>query len=851
MAPPEPPTTITLKVKVPPGYVSNNGSSDEFALGSLPVSTTIGAVRHQIQQLIPSHPTPDRQRLLYGGRALVDNEQTLADALNTKRDATQTEYVVHLLVRPEGAANAPTPDGHRRGASMPSTPIPATGQQQPQLTPADHEALHAQQQQQHIMAHNQNMRRMMDMQQQHQRAMGNWPPAGVHFPQGAVAGGMPNFGQAVAQGQQQRAAMGMQGLGGQNGAAAAQQPNAEPVVNGAQFVDALRNATPVQQQQPSQAQQAPGTEAHAHAHAHAQAGNTPQQAGHHQQQPQQQQQQQRPPGRPISGQGFHLEGVGPNGQRFQFHHQTLNIPGAALPGQGLFGMPQMPGFMPQMPMPAGFPQQQGQLQAAGPSALDRAHENIAEMRRMLEEMRNANGATDEQRTRIADLEQRVQNVNGYIDPFNFHRVTTAGNPAGSSGVNTGRQSAPPSTFHPNPQQPSLFATRHDPQPFLFPPGSEIYNHAAPRSLFNAPPATFMAQRPSDPNEVTCYLLSGPQGPQALVFSPQHGAYTGGLPAVNSASASHTHTHWGRMTPTQTTTAPATAAQQPGQQALANLAPGQPAGAAAGVPNDPVAAAAAQHLANGQARQQAAEAAGPLQPVLNNMWLLLRLSVFAYFILGSNLGWRRPVVLVLVGMGYWIVRAGLFGEGGVVRRWWEGVMRVGPPAGGAGAGGADGGQVQQAEHGDGGAAPGVRQQQVMPTPEQVAQRLVHQRNAQANARVGQLRELVRPVERAVALFVASLWPGVGEAAVRAREDEERRRNEEEVAGRRRVEEDERGRREAEEVAKEKEKGEVGGAGEGAGKDKGTGSVSGSTSNGAPAQAEGPAAGESEETAGGSA
>ena len=54
-----------------------------------------------------------------------------------------------------------------------------------------------------------------------------------------------------------------------------------------------------------------------------------------------------------------------------------------------------------------------------------------------------------------------------------------------------------------------------------------------------------------------------------------------------------------------------------------------------------------------------------------------------------------------------------------------------------------------------------------------------------------RERVRPVERAVALFVASLWPGVGEATVQARrEAEERRRNEEEVERRRREEEEQR-------------------------------------------------------------
>jgi hypothetical protein len=82
---------------------------------------------------------------------------------------------------------------------------------------------------------------------------------------------------------------------------------------------------------------------------------------------------------------------------------------------------------------------------------------------------------------------------------------------------------------------------------------------------------------------------------------------------------------------------------------------------------------------------------------------------------------------------------------------------------------------------------------MPTPEEVAQRLLDRAarenaNPAANPHLHWLRERVRPAERAAALFVGSLWPGVGEAAVQAREAEERRRAEEEIAARRREEEE---------------------------------------------------------------
>ena len=138
-------------------------------------------------------------------------------------------------------------------------------------------------------------------------------------------------------------------------------------------------------------------------------------------------------------------------------------------------------------------------------------------------------------------------------------------------------------------------------------------------------------------------------------------------------------------------------------------------------------------------------------------------IFAYFVLGTNMGWRRPVALALIGAGFWMIRAGLFGDGGMLRRWWEGIVRVdqNPPR--AQEGGGVGGE---------------------PTPEQAAQRLLQQRDERLQrAPLHRLREQVRPVERAAALFLASLWPGVGEAHVRAREEAERRAQEEEVARRR--------------------------------------------------------------------
>ncbi|KAK5727820.1 hypothetical protein LTR17_012478 [Elasticomyces elasticus] len=774
MAPP-PPTSITLTVKVPPGHLE--GGADHFPLGSVDVSATIGAIRQQIQNVVPSHPSPEKQRLLYGGRALVDNEQTLADALNTKRDATQTEYVVHLLVKGEGHGSSSTPtaagaaQGHQRAVS---TPVAGQG------GPAVVNNAGLTEQQQLMQERQQHMRNaMLQQQQQQQRAQmaqmnvgmgmpmqpGLMPPnpfAGMQqFP-----GGMPaqmmghNFNQAVAQGQQQRAAMGMHGVGQQ---AVPQQDGtatAQPQMEGQQpAIPAMAsvNGQPTQQQQ------------------------------HPQGLP-----------RPVSGQGFHFEGIGPNGERVQIHQQVQAF---QLPLNGL--MPQFAGFpaQPQMQMP--FPQQQQPVPGQQPSALDRARDNMTEMRRMLDEMRDSGAANEEQRSRIERLRERVQGVEGYIDPFNVHGAATNGTPQINPPVHAPPPHAPP------------------PAQGLPPPPT----NAVPMNFFNRPGAPFaqpfqqprhhiqqhihpqQQQQQARATDTTCYLLSGPQGPQALLFSPQHGTYTGAFTTGPTVG----------LRPTPTTTAPAGVVQQPNaqqqpnpqQDALRQLV--QHAQAQNQNQNQQLAAnPAAPQAVNGQPQAAAADPNPPAQAIMNNIWLLFRVLIFVYFVMGSNLGWRRPAALAVIGVGFWMVRAGLFGEGGLVRGWWEGVVRVGPVQGQGGARG-QGAQGQDAANTQGGnvnAIPrgeqaGAAGQGAMPTPEQVAQRLIDERR---NGGQQQWREFVRPVERAVALFVASLWPGIGEAHVRDQEREvQRARDEAEVEGRRREEE---AKKAEEEVKKaEEEKGKV--------------------------------------------
>jgi hypothetical protein len=147
----------------------------------------------------------------------------------------------------------------------------------------------------------------------------------------------------------------------------------------------------------------------------------------------------------------------------------------------------------------------------------------------------------------------------------------------------------------------------------------------------------------------------------------------------------------------------------------------------------------------------------------HVWFVIRMAFFIYFF-SAGLDWRRLIPMSLIGLGVWLIHIGLFDERWEgIRRHFEGLImddanpRANAPAGGA------------RQHGDGA---GDRE----PRPEDTAARLLAAREA---SNVGWLRERTRTMERAVAMFVASLWPGVGERHLRAR-DEARQRAEEAAA-----------------------------------------------------------------------
>ena len=245
-----------------------------------------------------------------------------------------------------------------------------------------------------------------------------------------------------------------------------------------------------------------------------------------------------------------------------------------------------------------------------------------------------------------------------------------------------------------------------------------------------------------------YLLSSPSGPQALLVSPW-GTYTAPWHAPTSAGSGiplimQQHGH---LPPTPTVPAMHATTTAP-QNPPANNAPPQP---------------------RQQQVQQVNDARDLLRlivPLGGHIWLLIRLFGFVYFFTAGG-GSRRAFLLGAFAFLVFIAQTGIFrplvrGVWEPIRHHVEGLLPIPgnepPPAPVRGAGGTQNPPTAIAEDG---AAPRDRQ----PTPQDAAARLLQEREQRDTSVV---REQIRRIERAVALFVGSLVPGFGERHIAARD-----------------------------------------------------------------------------------
>ena len=267
---------------------------------------------------------------------------------------------------------------------------------------------------------------------------------------------------------------------------------------------------------------------------------------------------------------------------------------------------------------------------------------------------------------------------------------------------------------------------------------------------------------------TVYLLSSPQGPQALLVSPQ-GRYI--TPGLNIGTNT--------LRPVQGNGDP-----NPTQNPSVNP------------PNPTNERRRVVRVAN-HGRVDAVQGARPdaardlvriLLPLGGHLWLLLRLFGFVWFFMGGA-DWRRTFLVLAAAIVVFLSQTAAFRP--LVEAVWEPIRRhvenlvplaTENPAQNPGVGVRAEGQ---------GRPENERPPESIPRPEDLAARLQRERDDRDQ---GLLNRSLRRAERATVLFIASLVPGVGErhiaardAAVAARqaaerEQEEQRRRHEELVQR---------------------------------------------------------------------
>ena len=290
---------------------------------------------------------------------------------------------------------------------------------------------------------------------------------------------------------------------------------------------------------------------------------------------------------------------------------------------------------------------------------------------------------------------------------------------------------------------------------------------------------------TNPSPHSMYLLSSPGGLQALVLSPS-GFYVSPAPVVNFPVLQNTNL-----------VDPFAGLHQPvlGVPSVTAGLQHNNDSAALGAPNQAIAVQQAHAVGipqptNVQPAQQVQQAP-PNQgrdivriiiPLGGHLWLLIRLFGFVYFFT-HGASWQRTILLSLGAVLLFVAQTGVFRP--FLQHVWDPIRghaeALVPLAGDE--------QPRRPNADRGGTAnpPSNSNRPQNPTPQETAERLLQERQRRDE---GLIRQAIRRIERAVALFIASLVPGVGERHIAAREaaeaarqaeqraEEERRRQEEE-------------------------------------------------------------------------
>ncbi|KAA6412087.1 MAG: hypothetical protein FRX48_04237 [Lasallia pustulata] len=725
--------TIVLHVLSPSTEVPK-----KLTFSSVPTSTTVGELKLKIRDAVATKPAPERQRLIYRGKALTNNVIMLRDVFGQDTIDSAEPLSLHLVLpptaenpyppssvsssRPRPASSefqaltpprpassgfqAPTPPRPASTGQLPTNaphvrPMPGQGFMRegtdgappPPAMPWQNMQVHqgplsphtAQHLNHHLAALTQQLGLPFPMPgmnnspglPHNQNQTGPWqqPP---HM--------NPSFHQTLAQQQQARAAAGLDGVG--NLAGDLHQRAESPMI--AQQRD--QSTTPGDGQGPRDA------------------GNTT---------------------------TIVREGQGPHGAHWRM---TINGSIATFPGigsnfnGGMNGgeraMPNSSIISPHGPTaePTGTPNMRQPLRSLGSSSTEQTAANLIE--RQSQHIRNS----------LAQMQQRASSLE----------------------QNTPREGLGPTQI----ARPSNLTMRAEQA--RTPTGVNESNTIAESS-------TAASTSTTSPSPMV-YLLSSPSGPRALLMTHSE-MYTTPFLGVSSINGgSHAIFHHG-----------------PGIAAQATAT-----GRDDAINGQPVLAQSAQHgevVAQPQQQQPQQEVQpNPARdifrivlPLGGHVWLLIRLFGFVYFFT-SGAGWRRTILLGLCAILVFVAQTGVFRPlqqtiWEPLRRHVEGLM----PVAGNNPPNADG----RAARGDSVTERGNAGGQGELDPREVADRLLReQRNRDGDF----IRRNLRRAERAVAFFLASLVPGVGERHIAARDAAEAERLAAERAAQ------ERAQREAEEAAR---------------------------------------------------
>ncbi|KAF2033921.1 hypothetical protein EK21DRAFT_57493 [Setomelanomma holmii] len=744
--------TINLKVLSPSTEVEGG-----VTFAGIPATTTIKELRSRIQDAVLSKPATDRMRLIYRGRVVANDADTLGGVFGADNIRESKEQSLHLVLR-ELPPNAPPNPFRPAQAAIPASPPLHTNpfrtipqprpNSQPQVLPHHHHH-HP-----HVHHH--------------------------HLP------GPPNpFQIALPPAIQQHLAQTMN-MAQNRQAHNNQAPNSEGQ-QGSEETPRPDNGAPVP---PMGLPPLPGFG---------------------------------PPNLPPNGRTLRQEGIGPNGERWSVTYSSANIPAGASQPHPPMPFPHPPGFgIP--PRPTGSP--------APTEAIDRLVPRmrfiLQSARQEMENVRTLLQASNQQAPqpaqpiagtaplwRMERIRQHIQIMGQNLNLVErgLGVIAADASMTDNPDVVALRQSATELRGHLEElnrtigQQGGTTTIQPAPADSLF---SSLPSSAAPTSTTpsaSSQPET-QAHAPTLPSEAPqeLFLLSSPQGPVGLLFD-QRGTYMtapmvptlpfqtftnqfaqnrqliAGLGQQIAQGSQHSHLQLANIQPTPTPTQAAAGNVQGENQAQP---PGQEAGQGQ-----------AQNVNQAQLLNDQPMVPGGNDGIANiggHLWLIFKLACFVYFFSGT--GWYKSILLGVIAGAVYLAQIGVFEEQfNLVRRHFEALMPVGALAERAA-------QPRNAAQ---------RQQRVEPgrnlTPEEAARRLLQQHQ---NGRVGWVRESMRTVERSFAIFVASLWPGIGERMVHAQE--ERLRTERAAEEERQQQEEEKAKAEAEaqqqrEEQKNKPHGEV--------------------------------------------